>query len=81
MEKLETLHQRINAAFVRIEAAALQSSAEAGPDSDMLRQLTETNVQLAAEVDALNARRLQDADDLDRLIRRLKPLVGEAANA
>jgi hypothetical protein len=81
MDELESLQRRIAQAFQRIEAAA---KVDALPDeglSDPMRHLAETNVQIAAQLDAMRDARARDAAELDMLINRLKPLLAEASNA
>ncbi len=81
MSDLVLLQQRIEKAFQRIEDAAISVVKTDASSTDSMRKLAETNVALAAEIDGLNARRKNEADQLDKLIRRLKPLAGVVADA
>lgn len=81
MESLENLQHRIAGAFARIEAAAKTTDLSGDDSGDATRQLAESNVRLAAELDQHKARRAADSLQLDALINRLKPLINEVSNA
>ncbi len=81
MDNLENLQRRITEAFQRIETAAKIHDNDVSIPSDPMRRLAETNVALAAELDAERAARLKNAAALDQLITRLKPMLNEATHA
>lgn len=74
MTQMEEDLQRLRASHADLQdvASQLRAAATTGASAELI------NRALLAEVEALNARRLADAGDIDAVLTELKPLIAEA---